>query len=66
MRTTQRMTTPTAGSPLLRLTSPSSTAASERERYALAETIMRSAARNTRGERPESTPNGVRPTRAAR
>jgi hypothetical protein len=66
MRASQPMTMPTVGSPLLRLTSPPSAAASEREGYAAAETIMRSAARTTRGERPDMTPNGARTAPAAR
>jgi len=61
----------TVGLPVLRLTSPPSTAASvrasDRDLYAVAETIMRSAAPTKRGERPEPTPNnGVRPSHAAR
>ena len=65
----------TVGLPVLRLTSPPSTAASvrasHRDLYAVAETIMRSAAPTTRpttsAERPEPTPNnGVRPSQAAR
>src|SRR5687767_2817877 len=66
MRATQRMTTPTVGSPLLRLTSPPPTVTSDREGYAVAETIMRSAAHAKRAERPEPTPNGARPAHAAR
>ena len=64
MRATHRMT-PTVGPPLLRLTSPSATATSAREGYAVAETIMRSAAHAKRGEQPASTPSGVRPAHAA-
>jgi hypothetical protein len=57
----------TVGSPVLRLTSPPETATSGLEGYAVAETIMRSAARIPRGERPEPTPNtAVPPAHAAR
>lgn len=64
--TTQGMTTPTVGSPLLRLTNPPATATSDREGYAVAETIMRSAAHAKRGRRPAPTPSSVRPIHAAR
>ena len=66
MRATHRLTTSTVGSPLLRLTSPPATATSDREGYAVAETIMRSAAHAKRGQRPAPTPSSVRPARAAR
>jgi hypothetical protein len=66
MRATHRMTTPAAGSPLLRLTSPPATATFDREGYAVAETIMRSAAHAKRGQRPAPTPSSVRPAHAAR
>jgi hypothetical protein len=70
-RTTMRAQETTVGLPVLRLTSPPSTAASvrasHRDLYAVAETIMRSAAPTTRGERPQPTPSsGVRPSHAAR
>jgi hypothetical protein len=56
----------TVGAPVLRLTSPSETSTSRVEGYAVAETIMRSAVDAKAGEQPDSGPNGVGRTPAAR
>ena len=68
MRATQGMTTPTVGAPLLRLTTPVATATSDREGYAVAETIMQSAAHAKRGQQPAPAPapSSARPAHAAR
>jgi hypothetical protein len=55
-----------AASPLFRFTSTPPAEPSEREGYAVAESIMRSATRAKRGERPQSRRNRVRPAGAAR
>jgi hypothetical protein len=55
-----------AASPLFRFTSTPPEEPSRRQGYAVAESIMRSATRAKRGERPESPRNRVLPVRAAR
>jgi len=55
-----------AGSPLFRFTSPQPAELSEREGYAIAESIMRSVMRAKRGARSQSPRDRVSPVRAAR
>jgi len=55
-----------AASPLFRFTAPQPAEPSEGQGYAVAESIMRSATRAKRGERPQSRRNRVRPAGAAR